>query len=86
MDSFGYLIPKFEAVVDSSMGNLLSVHLEISCPSAGSALSAYPEFRVSVDTCPRAEVGPGGRCAPPRTGLGDCCRAIKGFTSSLRAP
>jgi hypothetical protein len=36
--------------VDSSTGDLLSVHLEISCPSAGSALSAYLEFRVSVVT------------------------------------
>ena len=28
----------------------LSIHLEISCPSAGSALSAYLESDVSIDT------------------------------------
>jgi hypothetical protein len=51
------LIPKFRAVVDSSMGDLLSVHLEISCPSAESALSAYLEFGVSVVTVCRLPTG-----------------------------
>jgi hypothetical protein len=50
VDSFGYLIPKSGPLADSNTEDLLSVHLEISCPSAGSALSAYLEFRVSVVT------------------------------------
>jgi len=49
VDSFGYLIPQIRAFSDSNTRDLLSVHLEISCPSARSALSAYPEFGVSVD-------------------------------------
>jgi hypothetical protein len=44
VDSFGYLIPKSGPLADSNTEDLLSVHLEISCPSAGSALSAYLEF------------------------------------------
>ena len=50
MDSFGYLIPKSGPVADSNMGDLLSVHLEISCPSARNDLSAYLESGVSVDS------------------------------------
>jgi len=50
VDSFGYLIPQIRACSDSNTGDLLSVHLEISCPSAWSALSAYLEFGVSVDS------------------------------------
>ena len=34
----------------ATRGDLLSVHQEISCPSAGSPLSAYLESAVSVDT------------------------------------
>ena len=49
MDNFSYLIPKFGAMVDSNTEDLLSVHLEISCPSAGSALSAYLESGVSIN-------------------------------------
>jgi len=44
VDSFGYLIPKFGPWWTAARGDRLSVHLEISCPSAGSALSAYLEF------------------------------------------
>ena len=71
MDSFGYLIPKSGPVADSNMGDLLSVHLEISCPSARNDLSAYLESGVSVHmcglavTCHRLLDDPGAR---PKTG------------------
>ena len=49
MDNFSYLIPK-SGPCGQQQGGLLSVHLEFSCPSAGSALSAYLESDVSVVT------------------------------------
>jgi len=50
VDSFGYLIPKSGPLADSNTEDLLPVHLEISCPSAGNTLAAYLESGVSVDS------------------------------------
>src|SRR5262249_56697099 len=51
------------ARVDSNNEGLLSIHLEFSCPSARSALSAYLESDVSVVTS-KSQLGIGQACIP----------------------
>ena len=63
MDDFGYLIPK-SGPSRTATRRTCCPSLEISCPSAGSGLSAYLEFGVSVDSLSRRK--PSGVLLPGR--------------------